>query len=123
MTFALGVIFFLVFFILPQFIGFFKGLDLVLPLPTRVLIFGTDLLTGYWYVFLGFILLGLYGFRLYINTSAGRVRVYPLQLPLAGFRPPGRAETTPPLPPPLGNPTSKRGPLMQPAGGGAQDAG
>src|SRR3989475_7182029 len=88
MTFALGVIFFLVFFILPQFIGFFKGLDLVLPLPTRVLIFGTDLLTGYWYVFLGFILLGLYGFRLYINTSAGRVRVGTLKLKAAGFGPP-----------------------------------
>src|SRR3989442_15506302 len=48
MTFALGVPLFLVFFILPQFIGFFKGFDLVLPLPTRVLIFGTALLTGYW---------------------------------------------------------------------------
>src|SRR2546428_6344943 len=86
MTFALGVIFFLVFFILPQFIGFFKGLDLVLPLPTRVLIFGTDLLTGYWYVFLGFILLGLYGFRMYINTSAGRVRFdkFKLRVPVFG---------------------------------------
>src|SRR2546430_17183497 len=39
--FALGVIFLLVFFILPQLIGFFKGMDLVLTLPTRFLIFST----------------------------------------------------------------------------------
>src|SRR3989442_3388089 len=86
MTFALGVIFFLVFFILPQFIGFFKGLDLVLPLPTRVLIFSTELLTGYWYVFLGFILLGLSGFRMYINTPAGRFRfdTFKLRVPVFG---------------------------------------
>src|SRR6266571_3590544 len=86
MTFALGVIFFLVFFILPQFIGFFKGLDLVLPLPTRVLIFGTELLTGYWYVFLGFILLALYGFRMYVNTPTGRFRFdqFKLRVPIFG---------------------------------------
>jgi type IV pilus assembly protein PilC len=73
-TFAIGVIFFLVFFILPQFIGFFEGLDLQLPLPTRILIWFTRTLTGFWYVFLGFILLGLYGVRMYIGTTAGRFR-------------------------------------------------
>ncbi len=85
-TFALGVIFFLVFFILPQFIGFFEGLDLVLPLPTRILIWFTKTLTGYWYVFLGFILLGLYGMRMYIATTAGRFRWdrFKLRVPVFG---------------------------------------
>src|SRR5439155_478347 len=85
--FALGVIFFLVFFILPQFIGFFKGMDLVLPLPTRFLIFSTELLTGYWYVFLGFFLLGLYGFRMYVNTPAGRFRFDQFKLRVLVFGP------------------------------------
>lgn len=84
--FALGVIFFLVFFILPQFIGFFEGLDLALPLPTRVLIWGTRTLTGFWYVFLGFILLGLYGIRVYVNTPTGRLNFdrFKLRVPIFG---------------------------------------
>lgn len=84
--FAIGVIFFLVFFILPQFIGFFEGMDLVLPLPTRVLIWFTKTLTGFWYVFLGFLLLGLYGLRMYISTTVGRLRFdrFKLRVPVFG---------------------------------------
>jgi len=70
--FALGIIFFLVFFILPQFIGFFEGLDLVLPFPTRIMIVFTRVATGYWYIFLGMMALGLYAFRTYIRTPSGR---------------------------------------------------
>jgi len=85
-TFAVGVIFFLVFFILPQFIGFFEGMDLVLPLPTRVLIWGTKTLTGYWYVFLGFILLGLYGMKMYTSSPTGRMNYdrFKLRVPVFG---------------------------------------
>ena len=85
-TFALGVIFFLVFFILPQFIGFFEGLDLQLPLPTRVLIFVTHALTGYWYVFLGGLLVSFWGLRVYIGTERGRFRWdrYKLRVPVFG---------------------------------------
>ncbi len=85
-TFALGVIFFLVFFILPQFIGFFEGLDLQLPLPTRVLIFATHALTGYWYVFLGSIIVSFVGLRMYIDTEPGRFRWdrFKLRVPIFG---------------------------------------
>src|SRR2546426_521690 len=113
MTFALGVIFFLVFFILPQFIGFFKGLDLVLPLPTRVLIFGTELLTGYWYVFLGFILLGLYGFRMYVNTSAGRFQFDKFKLRVPVFGPLMRKVTISRFTRTLGTLISSGVPIMQ----------
>lgn len=84
--FALGVIFFLVFFILPQFIGFFEGLDLVLPLPTRILIVFTRVATGYWYVFLGVLALGLYALRTYIRTPAGRFSFdrWKLRVPIFG---------------------------------------
>ncbi len=84
--FAIGVIFFLVFFILPQFIGFFEGMDLVLPLPTRILIWFTKTLTGFWYVFLGFLLLGLYGLRMYTSSPAGRMNFdrFKLRVPIFG---------------------------------------
>src|SRR5438132_8066307 len=47
--FALSVIFFLVFFILPQIIGSLKGMDLVLPLRTRCQHCSSALLPGTWY--------------------------------------------------------------------------
>jgi type IV pilus assembly protein PilC len=84
--FAIGVIFFLVFFILPQFIGFFEGMDLALPLPTRILIWLTHALTGYWYVFLGTLLLMLYALRVYVTTPAGRFNFdrFKLRVPVFG---------------------------------------
>jgi type IV pilus assembly protein PilC len=84
--FAMGVIFFLVFFILPQFIGFFEGLDLVLPLPTRILIAFTHAATGYWYIGLGFMAVAFYAFRTYVRTPAGRVNFdrFKLRVPVFG---------------------------------------
>lgn len=85
-VFSIGVIFFLVFFILPQFIGFFEGLDLALPLPTRVLITFTNLATGYWYVMLA-IMAGIgYVVRMYIRTSTGQFAFdrFKLRVPVFG---------------------------------------
>lgn len=84
--FAMGVIFFLVFFILPQFIGFFEGLDLVLPLPTRFMIAFTHVATTYWYVMLGLLALAFYAFRTYIRTPTGRFNFdrWKLRVPILG---------------------------------------
>lgn len=85
-VFAMGVILFLVFFILPQFIQFFEGLDLVLPWPTRILIAFTRLATHLWWFFLAAMILGLLAFRMYINTPAGRFRYdsWKLRIPVFG---------------------------------------
>ncbi len=84
--FAIAVIFFLVFFILPQFIQFFEGLDLVLPLPTRVLITFTRVVTRIWWLILIMLIGGLYAFRTYINTPAGRFKFdsFKLRVPVFG---------------------------------------
>src|SRR3970282_2047765 len=84
LIFAIGIIFFLVFFILPQFIGFFEGLDLVLPLPTRVLIAFTKAMTGYWYIFLGLLVLAGYALSMYRRTPAGRMNFdrFTLRIPI-----------------------------------------
>jgi len=84
--FAIGVILFLVFFILPQFIGFFQGLDLVLPLPTRVLITFTRVVTGYWYIILGLMGLMFYALRMYVRTPSGRLGFdkFKLRVPIFG---------------------------------------
>ncbi len=85
-VFAIGVIFFLVFFILPQFIGFFEGLDLTLPLPTRFLITFTRLTTRFWWVILAVLGLALYALRTYIRTPSGRFRFdrLKLRIPIVG---------------------------------------
>jgi len=84
--FAIGVTMFLVFFILPQFIGFFEGLDLVLPLPTRVLITFTRVVTGYWYIIFGLMGLMLYALRMYVRTPSGRLGFdkFKLRVPIFG---------------------------------------
>lgn len=83
--FAVGIIFFLVFFILPQFIEFFEGLDLVLPLPTRILVWSTRFLTRYWYAVLGAIAVVAYYLRAYMRSPSGRVTVDRLKLRLPIF--------------------------------------
>ncbi len=84
--FAMGVIFFLVFFILPQFITFFEGMDLALPLPTRVLIVFTRTATRAWWVFLVVMVGGFWALRTYIKTPTGRFRFdrFKLRLPVFG---------------------------------------
>ncbi|MDR5695467.1 MAG: type II secretion system F family protein [Armatimonadota bacterium] len=85
-TFAVGIVLFLVFFILPQFVAFFEGLDLVLPLPTRILMATTRFMTARWYVLLAVIVLLVYGFRSYIRTPEGRMwwDRWKLNMPLFG---------------------------------------
>jgi len=111
--FALGVIFFLVFFILPQFIGFFEGLDLVLPLPTRILIVFTKAATGYWYVMVGFLVLLLYGLRMYTRTPTGRLNFDRLKLRIPIFGPLVRKVTVSRFTRTLGTLISSGVPIMQ----------
>jgi len=84
--FSIGIIMFLVFFILPQFIGFFEGLDLTLPWPTRVLIVFTRTMTTYWYIIFGLLAVMLYGLRMYIRTPTGRLSFdrFKLRIPIFG---------------------------------------
>lgn len=84
--FAIGIIFFLVFFILPQFIGFFEDLDVDLPLPTRLLIWFTHASTRYWYVVVGLIVIAVFALRRYIATPSGRMRFdrFKLRVPILG---------------------------------------
>ena len=65
----------LVVFIIPRFVGIFETLGQELPASTRVLLFVSDVLTGYWWLVLltGF---GLYyWFKKYSATDAGRRRL------------------------------------------------
>ncbi|BAP56366.1 bacterial type II secretion system protein [Thioploca ingrica] len=48
----LGVMFFIMMFLVPQLITFFKSLNIELPLQTRILLFVSNLFVNYWYIIL-----------------------------------------------------------------------
>jgi type IV pilus assembly protein PilC len=85
-TTALGIVSFIVFFILPKFIVFFQQLDVPLPAPTRFLIFVTVTARHFWYIWLLMIAVGVYGGRYYVATPAGRARFdqFKLKVPIFG---------------------------------------
>lgn len=73
-------------FVLPQMIGVLLESGVTLPLTTRILIFITALIKGYWHVLLlGFIGL-VVGTRLYVRSPAGRAvwDALKLKLPIVG---------------------------------------
>ncbi|MCK8825279.1 type II secretion system F family protein [Fuchsiella alkaliacetigena] len=86
MLVAMGVIIFLVAVVLPTFVDMFAGLDIILPLPTRILMLFSWFLINYWYLILISIITMIYGVYRYYQSRAGRRKIdnLLLQLPLIG---------------------------------------
>ena len=59
-------------FVVPQFESIFSQLGGTLPLPTRALMWLSDMFKSYWYVFFGGALIGRFLFRRYKRTEQGR---------------------------------------------------
>ena len=85
-TACVGIVSFIVFFILPKFVSFFATLDVPLPAPTKFLIWITVNSTRFWYVIVLVLVVGIYGFRYYIGTPGGRTWFdrFKLRMPLFG---------------------------------------
>ncbi len=84
---ALGIVFFLVTYILPTFVELFKGMNLKLPLPTKILIAITEGARNPLIVGPAFVLLIVAGVLLgrYINTPVGRKQYDLLKLNIPVF--------------------------------------
>jgi type IV pilus assembly protein PilC len=72
--FAVVILFGMLFFLVPIFMGFFPD-DVVLPLPTRIIIGLSDLVTGYWYILLPILLLLAFTLRSYAKSPGGKKRL------------------------------------------------
>jgi type IV pilus assembly protein PilC len=70
----------LLIFVIPTFQGMFASVNMELPLPTRVVIGASNILTRFWYFILGALALLVFGFRSYYSSSAGRKNVDGLAL-------------------------------------------
>jgi len=83
---ALAVLTFLVTFVLPTFAEIFVQLNISLPLPTRLLLYGGDVLRHYWYVFLISGMTAWFSFRAWAKhpRNAEIVDRALLRLPLIG---------------------------------------
>ncbi len=62
----------LLIFVIPTFSSMFASVNMTLPLPTRVVIGASHVLTRYWWLIIGAIGLGLFGLRQYYATANGK---------------------------------------------------
>ena len=62
----------LLIFVIPTFSSMFASVNMTLPLPTRVVIGASHILTRYWWLIIGAIGLGLFGLRQYYATANGK---------------------------------------------------
>jgi type IV pilus assembly protein PilC len=73
-------------FVVPQFKGIYGQLGGTLPLPTRSLLFVSDVFKSYWYIFFGGVLAARFFFRRWKRTEHGRevVDTIKLRVPVFG---------------------------------------
>lgn len=77
---AVGVVIFLLTFIMPTFTEMFTSSGVELPGPTKLLMSISDALKNYWYIFIAVIGTIIVLFRRYIKTSAGKRQYDTLKL-------------------------------------------
>ena len=70
---ATGTTLFLLAFVLPRFMVLFQGKEEALPAPTKLLLFLSGFLRGYWYILLAAVVAAVWGFFLMLKTDWGRV--------------------------------------------------
>jgi type IV pilus assembly protein PilC len=62
----------LLIFVIPTFSSMFASVNMTLPLPTRVVISASHILTRYWWLIIGVIAAGLFALRSYYATPNGK---------------------------------------------------
>ncbi len=72
--------------VVPNVTSIFASMDQALPWYTAALIFVSDVLAGYWWLILGVIIVGIWAFRRWVRTPAGRLKWHGivLRMPIVG---------------------------------------
>lgn len=82
--FAVVILFAMLFFLVPIFVGFFPP-DVELPLPTRLIIGLSDLLKGYWFIVFPLLILFFLALRSYAKSEQGKRQLDRLKFRLPVF--------------------------------------
>lgn len=72
---AIGVVFGLMTFVLPNFLEMFRGANMELPAVTLLLMATSDLFVNYWYLILVALIGTVLGIKFYYDTPAGRRKI------------------------------------------------
>lgn len=86
-TVVIGVVLFMMMYLVPRMVGFIKSMGQELPLHTRILIATSNAFVDYWYVVVGLPIAAVIGLVIMLRTSAEaryRFDEFKLNLPLAG---------------------------------------
>lgn len=80
------VAFIMMIFVIPQMMALYEDFDAELPLPTKFLMAISTFMVNFWWAVIGSIALGIFGFRKWVSTKAGRLQwdQIVLRLPLIG---------------------------------------
>ncbi|ASU21359.1 MSHA biogenesis protein MshG [Vibrio qinghaiensis] len=72
--------------VIPQFTSMFSRFGVDLPLPTRILMGMSDFFVNYWPVMIAILVGGLFAFRAWFSTAAGRQKwdKFRLRMPIVG---------------------------------------
>lgn len=81
-----SVIMLLLGYVVPQITSIFEDQGATLPLPTRIIIAMSDFVQSYWWLVIGLIVAGVFGFGSYVKTERGRRKVdrLLLRVPIIG---------------------------------------
>ncbi|RME94596.1 MAG: type II secretion system protein [Verrucomicrobia bacterium] len=85
-TVGVVIVIFFMTFMLPRFLTIFEGMNVTLPLATRMLIAFSHAVEGYWWVGLLVVLAAVVAFRRYRSTPAGRLALdrFKMRAPVIG---------------------------------------
>ncbi|MFZ5569122.1 MAG: type II secretion system F family protein [Thermodesulfobacteriota bacterium] len=72
----------LITYVIPKFAFIFSDMGASIPLSSRLLLAGSELLRNYWWLLLGALILAVFGFRRYRGTEKGRMSIDSLKLRL-----------------------------------------
>lgn len=73
-------------FIIPQFSSMFASADMVLPLPTRILVFLSDMITKYWAITFTVVVITIALLKFYLNKPGGAYQFDTLKLMMPVFK-------------------------------------
>lgn len=83
---AISVVIFLLVVVMPTFIGMFEESGTTLPTPTRILLTISDWLANYWYLFIGIVLILIFGIMTLGKSKEGRKFFDNLKIKLPGIK-------------------------------------
>lgn len=74
-TLGIGIVIFMLTFILPKITPIFEQFNVELPFPTRAVLFLSDVITGGWWALIILVGGGIYGFKRFKSTEKGKYRI------------------------------------------------